>query len=421
MQPCRLLRLRLPVHVSQNLIEKANPRITVRYTSSPTTAVSQDYRKEQSELMGEANGRETQHVCLHKFKSTARRGAEDKSQLPKNPLDPLARHRFEAEVMASGRRRAKWLLSGLLTCLAAMGLINLKIYSDFSTESKMDSGPLSPDDPMNNAGREQKVLVQKRPGEETGEFDRVPTGTTTVPFFPRVVEFADVHGESWKQEVLQEYQLMGCGVRTVSFLRIEVYVVGIYIATDDIATLQQRLIRKIDPIATTLVPGEKNKLRQQLLDGAKSEEIWNDILKDGGLRTLVRIVPTKNTDFHHMRDAWVRHLKARAQKSPDEYGDESFGLSVQQFRQMLSGGSIPKGREMLLGRGKKGELSIWYDDGKEARRVGGIEDERVSRTVLINYLGGDQVASEKARRNVVEGVIEFVERPVGTVATQVHV
>lgn len=292
-----------------------------------------------------------------------------------------------------------------------------------SNGSKMDSGKLAADDPMAKVGRERKIVVEGKgaAGEMEDAIEQVPTGTSTIPTFPRVVEYADIVGEDWKKEGLVEYQLMGLGVRTVSFLGIEVYVVGIYVATDDIAILQQRLIRRIDPIATTLVAGEKDKLKQQLLDADKSEETWNQVLKDGGVRSLVRIVPCKNTDFHHMRDAWVRALKARAQKSPEEFGDEGFGESVQEFKSMLTGGSVPKGKEMLLGRGRKGELSIWYDNGTEARRLGGVDDERVSRAVWLNYLGGKTVASEKARESVVKGVMEFVERPVGTVATQVHI
>lgn len=374
-----------------------------RYASSVATKdFLESYRNKQSE---------------QNFDS---RRAEGKTHLPVNRLDPAAAQSHETEVRTRDQRRMTWLVVGFVSMILGSVLVARQIEKEVGRKTKMDSGPLSPEDPMNNAGRERKVLVEKRLGEGTGEADQMPTGTTTVPFFPKAVQFADVDGKVSKQEGVQEYQLVGCGVRTVSFLRVEVYVAGIYIATDDIAALQQRLIRKIDPIATTLVPSEKDKLKQHLLDGDKSEEIWNEILKDGGLRTLVRIVPTRNTDFQHMRDAWVRHLKARTQKNPNEYGDESFGLSVQQLRQMLTGGSVPKGREMLLCKGRQGELSIWYDDGKGSRRIGCIEDERVSRAIFLNYLGGKEVASEKARKSVVEGVMEFVERPVGTVATQVH-
>jgi hypothetical protein len=48
-----------------------------------------------------------------------------------------------------------------------------------------------------------------------------------------------------------------------------------------------------------------------------------------------------------------------------------------------------------------------------------VRDERVARLVWLGYLAGGTVASEGARRSVVEGVMELVERPIGTVETQV--
>jgi hypothetical protein len=51
--------------------------------------------------------------------------------------------------------------------------------------------------------------------------------------------------------------------------------------------------------------------------------------------------------------------------------------------------------------------------------LGGVHDERLSRAVWLNYLAGKTVASEGARKSIIEGIMEFVERPVGAVATQV--
>jgi hypothetical protein len=290
--------------------------------------------------------------------------------------------------------------------------------------TKLDTRP---NDPLVVLGRERKVIVQKL-GEEPEEIpDVVQTGTSTVPTFPRLLEFFDnekeMSGRVENEDRLVEYQLLGLGIRTVSFLGIQVYVVGMYIATDDIASFQEKLIRRIDPVASTLVAGEKEKLKGMLFDEAESEEVWSKVLKESGARTLLRIVPTRNTDFHHLRDAWVRHLTTRAQ-SPAykaEYGDESFGASMQEFKALFNRGSVPKGKELLLSRDSKGKLAVWYDDGKiGAQRLGQIGDERISRVVWLNYLAG-KVASEGARKSIVDGVMEFVERPVGTVATQVHV
>jgi hypothetical protein len=222
---------------------------------------------------------------------------------------------------------------------------------------------------------------------------------------------------------LLEYQLVGLGIRTVSFLGIQVYVVGLYVATEDIAALQKSLIREISSVGSALVAGEKEKLKAKLLDPEEGEKIWRNLLKENGIRSLIRIVPTRNTDFHHLRDGWVRQITARAQSpiNKEEYQDESFGMAMQQFKALFNRGSVPKQKELLLSRDAKGKLVVWYDDGKSVpKRLGEVQDERISRAVWLNYLAGKTVASESARKSIVDGVMEFVERPIGTVATQVH-
>jgi len=294
-------------------------------------------------------------------------------------------------------------------------------------ENNLDSGSdKRADDPLVVLGRERKVIVQRLGEEPEERADVVETGTSTVPTFPRVFDFADDATLATKgaagidENALVEYQLLGVGVRTVSFLGIQVYVVGVYVATEDIATLQNRLIRHITATGTTLVAGEKGKLRDMLMDPVKGVEIWDDILKDTNVKTCVRIVPTRNTDFHHLRDAWVRHVTAKAQSNKEEYGDEAFGDAVGEFKQLFNRGSVPKGKELLLNRNQKGRLAIWWDDGKHgAQRLGEVRDERIGRALWLNYLAGKTVASEPARKQIVDSLMEFVERPVGTVATKI--
>ncbi|RDW71191.1 hypothetical protein BP6252_07754 [Coleophoma cylindrospora] len=342
------------------------------------------------------------------------------SEEGKEPLDAVTLHRLEAARRAYYKRRSYYAGVGFV-----LGLVGIYVTATWAPlpgkTEKMDSGRQN--DPLVVLGKERKVVIQKL-GEEPEEIpDVVETGTSTVPTFPRVVEFFDDESGVIRQDDpgMVEYQLMGLGIRTVSFLGVQVYVVGMYIATEDIAVLQKVLIRKIDPTATTLVAGEKEKLRDLLLDPVTGEEVWSQILKESGVRTLVRIVPTRNTDFHHLRDAWVRSITARAQRNKEEFGDEAFGAAVSHFKTLFNRGSVPKQKELLLLRDVKGKLAVWYDDGKSgAQRVGAVDDERISRGLWLNYLGGKTVASEPARQSIISGIMEFVERPIGTVATQVH-
>ncbi|KAL9618938.1 MAG: hypothetical protein Q9160_006402 [Pyrenula sp. 1 TL-2023] len=266
--------------------------------------------------------------------------------------------------------------------------------------------------------------------------DLISTGTSHVPTFPRHITLSTPSASpsaSYTDTGPQRYQLLGLGIRTVSFLSIQVYVVGIYIAVPDIERLQARLVRAIAPdgVATTLVPSEKAALKEALLDPVRGEAIWTDVLKEAGVRTAIRIVPTRNTDFMHLRDGWVRGITGRTQQaqasgaSTTEFSDEAFGAAVADFKAMWGGGgrkSVPKQETLLLTRDAHGAMEAWLQDGKDGareERVGGVADERISRLIWLGYLAGKNVSSEGARRSVVEGVMEFVERPVGTVAAQV--
>ena len=189
------------------------------------------------------------------------------------------------------------------------------------------------------------------------------------------------------------------------------------------------MIRTQDPVATTLVPGEKGALREALMDGDKSEDIWNAVLEDGGIRSVFRIVPTRNTDFSHLKDGFVRQVTGKTQhfssrRSDQSFGDESFGQSMNLFKDLFGAAprkQLPKGEILLLTRDAKGKLGAWYEDPKGARTRFGpvIDDERISRLVWLQYLSGKNPSSPGARKSIVDGVMEYVERPVGTVSTQV--
>jgi len=305
-------------------------------------------------------------------------------------------------------------VAGIISCIYTAWKIKKTLDNN---PTRLDSG-LPPTDPLvAGEGVKRKVVVHGDDGR-----DMVRTGNSTVPEFPRTIELpassapTEASVSAGATAATTEYTLVGLGLRSVSFLGIQVYVVGYYIATPDIAALQSRLVKKINPIATTLVPGEKDKLRQALLDPAEGEAIWEELLREGiPARSVFRVVPVRDTDFHHLRDGFVRAIQARAAKSED------LGEPMREFRQIFNRGKVPKTRELLLIRDGRGELTVVYDDGRSMGRqfLGTVKDERISRALWLNWVAGRKVASEAARGNIVEGVMEFVERPIGTVAAQV--
>ncbi|KXH35660.1 chalcone-flavanone isomerase [Colletotrichum simmondsii] len=275
------------------------------------------------------------------------------------------------------------------------------------------------------AGTKRKVVIHDEEGREL-----VPTGNKTVPSFPRTIDLSlsKTHRdpEAPIAATVQdtdgvEYTLVGLGIRTVSFLSIQVYMVGYYVATQDVAKLQHYLTKKINPIATTLVPSERDSLKQKLFDPVEGEETWTALLQEVGTRSAFRIVPVRDTDFPHLRDGFVRAITARSSADKEAYGDEGFGEAMKEFKRLFNRGKVQKNKELLLCRDEKGQLEVVFDDGRSMGRqsVGRVQDERVSRLLWLNWLAGSKVASPPARESIIDGVMEFVERPVGTVAAQV--
>lgn len=362
--------------------------------------------------------------------STGLRSRADNSRAS---FDTLNVERLARERQDYDRTRIVFLAAGSVAGIIATIYTAVQLKKSLEENAtKLDAGPASSTtgDPSLAS---RKVIVHDKDGNEI-----VPTGDSIVTEFPRTLHlpvFGDgsIPSAASPQLAAQsgpttEYTLVGLGVRTVSFLSIRVYVVGYYVATADIAALQNKLVKRVDPIATALVSGEKDELRSALLDPVQSEEIWNTLLQDGTpMRSAFRVVPVRDTDFPHLRDGFVRAIQAKAtrilnpEQSDTPVKTPEFGESVRQFRQLFNRGKVLKRKELLLLRGEGGRLSVVYDDGRSFGRqyLGSVDDERLSRVLWLNYLGGSSVASEPARRSIVDGIIGFVERPVGTVATQV--
>jgi hypothetical protein len=77
---------------------------------------------------------------------------------------------------------------------------------------------------------------------------------------------------------------------------------------------------------------------------------------------------------------------------------------------------------VLLTRDVDGKLGVLFQekDGQDqALDFGVIPDERISRLIWLGYLGGKKVSSDGARNDVVKGIMELVERPIGSIETKV--
>ncbi|KAJ4360970.1 Altered inheritance of mitochondria protein 18 mitochondrial [Didymosphaeria variabile] len=404
-------------------------------------------------------------------------------------LEYVSVHRAEAMRRAQLIRRRNWLaLGAALSMIAPIILVrfwelppdeeNEDAQKEKEEETKsrgvldlITPKPTQTDSPRAASEEFQGKKVVIAPGDkviaapadaehptasDVDTIELIETGTSYVPYFPKTISLPVPTGPE-AIESQAEYQLLGLGIRKVSFLRVQVYVVGLYVRSSDIHILQNHLINTVNPTASALIPGEKEDLRKALLDPEKSTQIWDAILARKGVDGIdmaFRVVPTRGTDFNHLRDGWMRGIASRTDEvrkrqadllrqqatenkqislpkpvDEGEFGDESFGLAMKEFKGLFQGkGKAPKGSVLILTRGKDGEFGAWYqptintNKGEkmgETTKLGSVRDERVSKLVWQLYLSGQNVSSEEARKNIVNGCIAITERPVGTVEGRV--
>ncbi|OQE46077.1 hypothetical protein PENCOP_c001G02392 [Penicillium coprophilum] len=382
-----------------------------------------------------------------------------RSNATNNPLRSRASAAADLQHASQAQRKMILSAAGIITCAVGLyGVIKLDLFGlDELDSKKEDKSATTSATPRNGAMRMDGPVGFTNGGpslitiQGQDKLEQVPTGTSTIPTFPSTIRLPSSEATEGKQtgddlapSTGEEYQLLGLGIRTVSFLSVQVYVVGLYIAKSDITELQRRLLRTaVHPpntdahsaisgagadAATSLVSPERQQLKELLLDAEHGDAVWSAILKDNGIRTAFRIVPTRNTDFMHLRDGWVRGITARAQAKkaagPSEFQDESFGSSMNDFKAVFGAGkgkAVPKGQTLVLMRDAHGALDALFQPGanEPVKWMGRVADERISRLVWLNYLAGKTVSSEGARKSIVDGLMSIVERPLGTVVQKV--
>jgi hypothetical protein len=370
---------------------------------------------------------------------------EDASGTSRNPLDNISIDPAWAEQRAKDIKYMRFCALGLV-CTIGATLVTVAMFpapgpekksrneqnkrkgSSFFTDTRMDTPEKGAEEfqgkPVVVIAGGQRVVARD---EITGDqVELVNTGTSTIPHFPKTIKIPSSATTGGPAEE-NEYTLLGLGIRTVSLFSIQVYVVGMYVQTSSLSALQARMVKEINPTGSALIAGEKDELRSVLLDAEKSYALWDRLLSDpdSGLKTAFRVVPVKNTDFGHLRDGWVRAITSRTQSASktgdSQFSDDSFGLAMRNFKDLMQGkGKAPTGSIILLTRDADGTLGVLYQgkDGK-VEDFGSLKDERIARLVWLGYLGGKNVSSEPARRGIVEGVMELVERPIGSVETKV--
>lgn len=269
---------------------------------------------------------------------------------------------------SSSAVQRSWASLIALTALAGLA----SIYGLASSEIRLEAAP--------PAASSLTSLVEDASSQVVVDPD---TNLSFPLYIPTPASFA---GEA---AAAPRLRLVGLGVRTVSFLRVRVYVAALY--------LDESKLGAVPPSTRTL------------------EEHVRSLL-DQGTASVVRIVPVRNTDFNHLRDGFIRALQARLKlalkSSTVPTGSEAerhFTEAIQEVKESFPRGSVPKGSPLdlvvLPGAGGASRLNFEYD----AKIFGGVQSKGafgVGRELVLAYFADKGEISAPFKRSVEEGLLQ---------------
>ncbi|CUM48372.1 unnamed protein product [Debaryomyces tyrocola] len=198
-----------------------------------------------------------------------------------------------------------------------------------------------------------------------------------------------------------DFQLLGYGVRSVTFVNFKVYGIGLYIANDDVSKTKKIL----SPDYLSTFGTENHSLRELLSDPEFSAQLISKLLNEN-VRFAVRISPVRNTDFNHLKDGLIKSILAHPESKENK---EIVSNGLEELRNVFSGyrGSVPKNHVLWLEILKQGSLSISYENPvkNELISMGQVKEPIISKLLFLQYLSGKKPLSEPLRKSCNDGFI----------------
>ncbi|KAM3586820.1 Altered inheritance of mitochondria protein 18 mitochondrial [Umbelopsis sp. WA50703] len=160
--------------------------------------------------------------------------------------------------------------------------------------------------------------------------------------------------------------ILGLGSRQVSFLKLNVYVMGMYVSPKDARVLRKAGIWTDAQAAMDSMDQAQQMLKQPI-----------DI--------AIRIVPTRATGAQHLRDGFTRSLLQLMHdhsKDLTEEDERQIIEGIQDFKAKFPSSKVNKGDEFIFTRTATGGLKIEFR-GKE---LGIVSNRWVADNFVVGYV-----------------------------------
>ncbi|OWZ80772.1 hypothetical protein C365_00597 [Cryptococcus neoformans Bt85] len=204
--------------------------------------------------------------------------------------------------------------------------------------------------------------------------------------------------------------LVGLGVRKVSFLKIKVYSAGFYLqdgATRCLHHIPGWATFTAQHLLTAPSPSPAGETAAPQLSG---EALMANLL-DQRIACAVRIVPNRNTDFGHLRDAFTRALIGRqklerAKGALSEADEARISEAIQTLKTFFPAQTVHKGKSVTLLRPPDGGIVVEF----EGAILGKLNDSWIGKQLILTYFADNGAVSDKLKEDVAKGLEGFTNK-----------
>lgn len=178
-------------------------------------------------------------------------------------------------------------------------------------------------------------------------------------------------------------RLIGLGPRTVTFLNLNVYVLGLYMRSEDIGELKN-------------LDGFKDFDKSQFL---KDDTLAEQLIEQP-YDVSIRLVPARTTNSQHLRDGFLRLLLQRMKDQHMTEEEEREVLKgIQEFKSKFVSMKVKKDTEFIFTKTKEGDFKMSY----EGKDLGTVHNSWIAKNFLMGYLNPKSPSSEAALLDIVDG------------------
>ncbi|KAG0356382.1 hypothetical protein BG005_004673 [Podila minutissima] len=187
-------------------------------------------------------------------------------------------------------------------------------------------------------------------------------------------------------------RLLGLGVRKITFLKVQVYVIGLYAKASDLDDHTSRF---------RALP-EVQKFQRH--DDVSCDTAFKAMVQ-APIELILRIAPVKNTNGPHLRDGFTRNLTETVKKQKLSEPDlEEAMQGILDFKNLFPKGKINVGQAMIFRKSPDGTMTIQLDD----EVLGTTSNQWLIENFFFGYLQSQNPISSQARDSIAKGIQDLL-------------